>query len=101
MYGLLIIDKDFEPSFQVVPGLDMCERGRAVVLEHFVEVQEHMVDKPVLALEVIIELALSGSRLLQDFVNAGSRNSFSMKEIQRGFDHLLPGAHVLNRTEKR
>src|SRR5215469_9124922 len=71
-----------EPFFQVAPRADFVVDRRSAAL-NLVKIRlEHFVNETFLALEVVIELAFSGSRSLDDVIGAGRTRSLLVKQVR-------------------
>src|SRR5215472_5331586 len=79
---LLQFHMSAEPFFQVAPRADFVVDRRSAAL-NLVKIRlEHFVNETFLALEVVIELAFSGSRSLDDVIGAGRTRSLLVKQVR-------------------
>src|SRR5215475_3520003 len=80
---LLQLDVRGEPAFQVLPGADLIVDGAGACLHDLDVAQQDLVDQPLLASEIVIELALARPRVFQDLVRARCTDTLLMEEIGR------------------
>src|SRR5215472_16515607 len=71
-----------KPFFQIEPRADFVVDRRSATL-NLVKIRlEHFVNETFLAFEVVIELAFSGSRSLDDVIGAGRTRSLLVKQVR-------------------
>src|SRR5215831_17596961 len=79
---LLQFHMSAEPFFQVARRADFVVDRRSATL-NLVKIRlEHFVNETILAFEVVIELAFSGSRSLDDVIGAGRTRSLLVKQVR-------------------
>src|SRR5215470_8531863 len=71
-----------EPFFQVAPRADFVVDRRSAILNLIKISLQHFVNEAFLAFEVVIELAFSGSRSLDDVIGAGRPGSLLVKQVR-------------------
>src|SRR5215469_12870129 len=95
---LLQFHMSAEPFFQVAPRADFVFDRRSATL-NLVKIRlEHFVNETFLAFEVVIELALSGSRSLDDVIGAGRTRSLLVKQVRCRANNSQPGFRASDET---
>src|SRR5215469_14499077 len=80
-----------KPFFQIEPRADFVVDRRSGTL-NLVKIRlEHFVNETFLAFEVVIELAFSGSRSLDDVIGAGGSRSLLVKQLRCGANNSQAG----------
>src|SRR5215472_15787324 len=80
-----------EALFQLLPGVHIVADRRLVRFDHFKMVLENLVNQALFVLEIVIELALAGSRGFDDLVRAGKVYPLLMKQVGGRLDNSKPG----------
>src|SRR5262249_56249682 len=80
-----------EPCWQVAPGADFVVDRRSASLDLVKIRLGHFVSETFLAFEVVIELAFSGSRGLDDVIGAGPTRSLLVKQVRRRANNSQAG----------
>src|SRR5262249_47150793 len=73
-----------EPLFQVLPGLDLIAQRGCAVSNGIQMALQDFVHQPLLVLEIVIKLTLSGAGTFDDLIRARRPNSLAVEQVGRG-----------------
>src|SRR5207245_6403598 len=89
--ALLQFDLRKQPAFQILPSGNFVLEARGAGLDGFQMGLQDFVNQAFLDLEIVIELALPGSRGFNDLVRAGGANPLLVKQVSGSPNDAKPG----------